>query len=450
MVEMPSEDLLKDVASQQKHYVIHLAEVNKSNDVISTQDIFNQNGLLVARKGARINHEVAERILQHRLLKPLQEQVLLENTLSKDELQEDIRFFIHKYPDVMHIHSVYGFQETIDLLFKSDVLYQVLLQELTIMRQCLSIEYEKTLFCAWLSVLIAKELGMQADLIKLAFLAGVTHDIGLLHISPGVMHKKEKLTANEWRTIQSHVIIGHLLLQKLDGENSVAANAVLEHHECCDGSGYPVGKTGEQLDIMGQIIGMADSIEALRVNDFSRCGRNLRDLVPYLHMNKHTHSVNVYNSVCSILQKSGLRPSNVNPLGDMKALASHLKARGKRLQQAVELLDKVLELCALEKRANYYCKLTRVAQPVAFMLKSSGLVESEILDWLEVLQIESDNSDEGHLTEMDIMQNELCWQLKKVCKALNEYIDKDCYFIAPEQKNELWKISTQIEASLFN
>ena len=68
LAELKQESSIEEVAQEQNHYVSHLAEVNKSNDVISTEDIRNEKGVLLVRKGARISQNVAERILNHKLI----------------------------------------------------------------------------------------------------------------------------------------------------------------------------------------------------------------------------------------------------------------------------------------------------------------------------------------------------------------------------------------------
>src|SRR3569832_2442061 len=56
------------------HYAEHLAEVNKETDVVATEDIYNKSGVLVARRNARIDHGAAKRLVQHKLLRPIEEQ----------------------------------------------------------------------------------------------------------------------------------------------------------------------------------------------------------------------------------------------------------------------------------------------------------------------------------------------------------------------------------------
>jgi HD-GYP domain-containing protein (c-di-GMP phosphodiesterase class II) len=439
-------DSLEQIAEQQNHYVVHLAEVNKNSDVLSTQDIYNANGLLVVKKDTNISHSIAERILQHKLMKPLEEQIQLQNSLSSEKLSQDTTVLLEKYPDLLQVHSAYGFQKTLDLILRNYGTNPIVIQKLTVMRERLPKEYEKSLFCAWLSSLIATEARMQEDLIRSAYFAGLTHDVGLLHISENILNKQETLTPNEWRAIQCHVIVGYMLLKNLEKANPLAARAVMEHHERCDGGGYPLGKTDEELDLLGQVTGMADSLQAIRINQFSKCGRNLRDAMPYLHMNSQVHFLVTYKAMCSILQKSGLQPSHANPLADVKSLVSHLLDHGKKLQKAVVLLEQVSSLAVGEGISAK--KIVKVVKPVVTMIQSSGLMKKEIFNWLETLHDDIDKIVMDELLEMELMQNELYWQLKSVCKVVNEYLDAKEFVIAPEIKEQLVNIVGQIRALL--
>ena len=447
-MEIAQDVSLEDIAGEQNHYVSHLAEVNKSNDVIVTEDVRNKNGILLVRKGARISQDVAQKILQHKLIKPLEEQVQLENTLSNSNLHHDFKSLADKYHDVQQIQAIPEYYDTFKNLLEAQNLDPILMQKLTVLKDRLIEEYDKSLFCAWLSVLIAKELKLQEDSIEVAFIAGLTHDIGLLHISPDIVQKKQALTTAEWRAIQSHVVVGQLLLKNIKNLDHRAANAVLEHHERCDGSGYPAGKAEESLDIMGQVVGMADSMQAIRVNQFIKTGRNLRDAMPYLHMNASTHFLKVYRAMCSILHKSDLQPSRVNPFETFNALLDHLLIRGKKLQNAVVLLQQALELTGYTKGSNAYNKLIKVIEPVVIMIKTSGLVKEEIINWLELLQQQPDDTALDEMMEMELMQNELYWQLRKVCKAINEYVEKEARAIAPEHRGQLSRIATDIDSFL--
>lgn len=447
-VATPEQHSLEEVARQQNHYVRHLAEVNKSNVVIATQDIFNQNGLLVASAGSRINDHAADRIIQHRLIQPLEEQVKLKDSLDSDKLHASFKALLEKYPDVYQIHSELNLQKSFNKLVGGDILHPIILQELTVMYHRLPGHFEKALFCCWLAVMISTELGLPDGLIRVTFIAGLIADIGLLHISPDILSKKEGLDPSEWRSIQSHVEIGQLMMKKIAGENSLVARAILEHHERCDGSGYPAGKTERDLDAMGQIIGIADCIQAIRVNKFEQYGRNLKDILPYLKINKYTHCLEIHNVIISTIQKSKLRPSRLNPLGDIPALVSHLKFNGEKLQSSVVLMKQLMEQSEPYSGQHTFDQLIRIIQPVLTMIRSSGLVNQEILAWLKTLEDANDNTHMNDLLELELMQNELYWQLTRVCKNIKHCMDTVNENVSAEYMEYLRKTYGQINGFL--
>ncbi len=425
MKEFQSESSAEDAIQEQNHYAKHLAEVNKEIDVISKDDIHNDSGHLLVPKQTRIDNAIAEKILKHRLLAPLEKQVELEDTINANSLRQNITSLIQKHSDLGQINSVHSYEKIIHMVIDEDLIHPILLQELTVMQQRLPDEYERSLFCAWLSTILAKEMEMPFQMIRVAFVAGLVHDVGLLHISPSVIEKQGELTPGEWRMMKSHVIIGHFLLKELDGAAFQAARAVMEHHECCDGSGYPTGKTDRQLDVMGQVVAMADSLQSIRLRQFSKCGRNLRDTMPYLNMNAKSHFPDVYKAVCSILHISDLKPSGVNPHGDLKTLVSQLLQRGMQLQKASLSLKQVPEISKSIEEGNKKEKMLKIIRPVVSMIVSSGLVNDDILSWLESLQDNTADPDLTHLTELELMQNELYWQLHKAHRALSDYLDEE-------------------------
>jgi HD-GYP domain-containing protein (c-di-GMP phosphodiesterase class II) len=447
-VEAPEQHSLEEIASQQNHYVKHLAEVNKTNEVIATQDIINQNGLLVAREGSRINDHVADRIIQHRLIQPLEEQINLKDLLDSDKLSKAFNALMDKYPDVHQIHSDLNLQKTLNRFVGGNILHLIILQELSVMHERLPGHFEKALFCSWLAVLIATELELPEDLIKVAFIAGLVADIGLLHISPDILNKKGDLDPAERRAIQSHVVIGQLMMKKIAGENSLVARAILEHHERHDGGGYPVGKTDKDLDTMGQIIGIANFIQAIRVNKFEPCGRNLKDILPYLKINQYTQCLEIHNVIISTIQNSRLKPSRVNPLGDMTALVSHLKFNGKKLQSSVVLMKQLMEQSEPYNTQHAFDQLIRIVQPVLLMIRSSGLVNQEIIVWLKTLEDTTDNTNIDDLLEMELMQNELYWQLTRVCKNIKHCMEDADGDVSQEYREYLKKKYGQINGFL--
>ena len=118
---------------------------------------------------------------------------------------------------------------------------------------------------AWIAELatsIAKEMGLSDEQVKGIRLVGLVHDVGEYSVSSEIFNKPGKLTAEETSRMQTHCRLGYDMLKKIDFPWPVA-DAVLQHHERLDGSGYPRGLKGDQILLEARIIGVTDSIVAV-------------------------------------------------------------------------------------------------------------------------------------------------------------------------------------------
>ena len=415
---------LEQVAREQNYYPVHLSEMNKKNHVTATRDIYNEQGILVVRKGAPIDAATADRILRFRLVDPLMEMVRIEKAISLDDLGREFILTIDSFPDAKELHNACRFQKGLDRLVDSYLVDPILLQELTILRERLPRQFQKTLFCTWLSALIASELGVGEDISTEVFLAGLSHDIGFLHISADIIREIRDLDPPKWRAIQSHVILGSSLLKKLYGEESVAAKAVLEHHERCDGSGYPAGKTDVQLDVAGQITAIADIIQAVRIDKFSARGRYLSDFVPLLLMNSDSHLREIRDAVYSILTRCRAVSIRSRSSAEAGAFVEQLLSDGVRLREAASRLDEA-EIPRPATVAVGASRIERILNPVRSMIASSGVVSDEIIGWLENLRSAPADAPLAELAQLELMQGELGWQLEKACRAIDQYANAD-------------------------
>ena len=117
---------------------------------------------------------------------------------------------------------------------------------------------------AHIAGLIAEELGMFEDEVRLIELAAPLHDMGKIAIPDAVLLKPGPLDDSEVGTMRRHPQIGH---QLLSGSHNrfiqIGAVIALRHHERYDGSGYPDGLIGEEIPIEARIVAVADVLDAL-------------------------------------------------------------------------------------------------------------------------------------------------------------------------------------------
>lgn len=415
---------MKDIRTEgTDHYAAHLAAVNKENAVVSSEDILNTRGLLLVKKGARLENDTAQRLLQHRLRKPLENQVSLKDSLTGQACLSDLRALFERYPDVKQIHVRSKFDKDLQHLMVGRPLHPIVSQKLTVLRYQQRAVYDKGLFCAWLSGLVAKHMGLDGASVEAAYLAGFLHDIGFMHIDPAILNKKTRLEPAEWRAMQGHVVIGQIVLQDIPGLPGQVPRAVLEHHERCDATGYPVGKGEEDLDIFGQIVGITDTLEAIRVNQFSKNGRTLRDAMPYLQLNPTTYFFDVYRAIVDIIKDSGLQPVCVAP-HDGSAFVSKVLERACNLNYASHLLCQVMQFLRDSDGVSKAKKLFRVVSHVVGLVTTSGMIREDLIKWFETLQGSLEAKTLAELNEIELMQNELIWQINNAHRVLDAFIEQ--------------------------
>lgn len=93
--------------------------------------------------------------------------------------------------------------------------------------------------------------------------AALTHDIGLIDIQDDLERQTSSLTAVQHDRIRSHPIDGVEILKRLGVTNPVWLNAVLQHHERLDGSGYPYGCKNDEINFLSRILAVADTYAAM-------------------------------------------------------------------------------------------------------------------------------------------------------------------------------------------
>lgn len=441
MSQVTEQALTEIVEAQPNHYATHLAAVNQTNAVVANQDIYNKNGVLVAKQGTKITQSASEQIARHKLAQPLERQVNLAQMLDANGLFQDFSQWLAQYSDLQQIfacqHSASTYQPSfINFDFPAPVL-----QKLTVIKSEVNEKYLKSLFCAWLSWLIAGELELSEQQQLAAMLAGLTCELGFLHISPEILQVKRELTAEEWRAVQCHVVVGYLFLKEIPNVDNQVARAVLEHHERCDGTGYPIGKTAAEVSQIGKIVAMADTIYAIRFSRFNARGRSMGDLFPFLQVNEQTFSSPVYRSVIMILRQAklgistGVSQQNQNFVQHIASLSQRLAKMAKIKTSYMAMLD---ILSKIELQGQGKRKLDIVIMLINNLLMkmiSSGVTGDDYIAWLS--RIDQCADAEQELAEIELLQDEIFWTAKNTLKMAREFFD--------HSKNDLISHSIQLE-----
>ncbi|WP_035482143.1 HD-GYP domain-containing protein [Gallaecimonas xiamenensis] len=114
-----------------------------------------------------------------------------------------------------------------------------------------------------MAMLVAKTAGMSQEEIKLCGLGGIFHDLGKLKVPTAILRKTEALSEAEFNFLKLHTQYGVELASRHGDFPARVLNIVLQHHERLDGSGYPKGLKKGEIDILSQLVAVANEYDNL-------------------------------------------------------------------------------------------------------------------------------------------------------------------------------------------
>lgn len=130
------------------------------------------------------------------------------------------------------------------------------------LRSCDDSVYSHSLNVAMISRILGKWLKWSSSDLDNLVLAGLLHDIGKITIPPEILNKEGKLTDEEFQQIRQHPRTGYDMIKDLKIDSRIK-KATLQHHERCDGTGYPMQVDEIMLDDFAMVVAIADVYDAM-------------------------------------------------------------------------------------------------------------------------------------------------------------------------------------------
>lgn len=153
-------------------------------------------------------------------------------------------------------------KETLSLLYqdKQEVsIFEMLLNmhnaEDSVYNHCIDVALISNVLARWLHFSEADQM--------MATACGLFHDVGKFMLPTGILRKPDKLTPDEFEIVKTHTTEGFHLLGRYSNIPETVKNAALMHHEKCDGSGYPYGLKGDEIDRFSKLVTIADIFDAM-------------------------------------------------------------------------------------------------------------------------------------------------------------------------------------------
>ena len=178
-------------------------------------------------------------------------------------------------------------------------------------------------------------------------IAGHLHDIGKIGIPDSVLLKKGKLNDYEWREMKRHPIISADIISEA-GHLGEIAEIVYQHHEKWDGSGYPNGLSGDEIQIGGRILALCDALDAMASNRAYRKSLSWDEIEKELYSNLGKQFDPELEIVIPELIEYWAKnfEGDIENVAQSKLQLDNLIDQHARLRILIDSINKMLESCS--------------------------------------------------------------------------------------------------------
>ena len=244
-----------------ENYIKTITDLADEKEIVTSEDVMTRTLHKLISGGTRIDSSFYQKLIQHKLLKPIDNSLKMPNGINTDSLVAECMKILREDRIFSRMFVAYG---DLPMKMMRNVHFETPISlKMSIIKEAMPRLFTHSVKASLLAVYIGLQEGLlHKDIYKLAS-AAMFHDISELHINPEFQNPKHKMTDEDWSQIYAHPVVSYLILKEFPAYNPEISQAVIDHHEKLDGSGYPRGKTFSEIDRNAQIVAVAETIAAL-------------------------------------------------------------------------------------------------------------------------------------------------------------------------------------------
>lgn len=253
-------DQAATAAPGDEHFVEHIVQCD--HDVRASEDVCTANGMKLLARGARVDGATRDRLLAHKLAKPLEQCLEVADAVSTESLEGAATRLLEEQPLLRGLYAGKA-PGSVARDFARIPLSPPVRTLLTLYIGLPWAGLDHPVAVALLANGFARTTCPDPDAQeRTLWIAGLMHDIGELYVDPAVL-RNGRLQPEQWRHVIVHPLVGHRVLKDLQGAGRVVAEAVLQHHERRDGFGYPHRLAGDALSARGEALAAGEWLAGL-------------------------------------------------------------------------------------------------------------------------------------------------------------------------------------------
>lgn len=393
------------------HYLERVVDLSRNYDVSASEDIYDANGMKLLAKGTKIAPGVQEKLIRHKLKKPLENLVVLADGVTIDKVVEIAKQLLEEIAPLKIL-----LDSAPSKILPIDPISRISLNSSTITLLTMAYNsegqraFKHTVMVSLISTILGIRSKCSSDEISTVAHAGLLHDIGEMYLAPEYLKPGVHLKPEDWKYVVVHPKVGQLVLQEFTNYPPKVARAVGEHHERLDGSGYPYQAAGNKISREGAIVAAAEALGGIFMNPNSPMQR----ATMAMKIVSGEFAADLVSLISSTAQSSSfeVQDSNRKPLSEQ---APNLQNLHDKLLNAMSLCKSIAASPLAKNKIAHDAQQQVVhrIQVIKRSLASSG-VGSCLLDPHLVL---SEVAPEI-LLELEVVSKELEWRLRDIAREL--------------------------------
>jgi HD-GYP domain-containing protein (c-di-GMP phosphodiesterase class II) len=385
-----------------EHFLRAVSALGDTQVVQAQGAIYAANGTKLVDKGARVDSRVYAQLIAHKLREPIEEQLTVEGAVDVAGVLALAETLLREAPLARLIADAEPGAALLAPLRRL-VLPPAIALRLTVMREQQASLFAHSVEMALVAVFLGRRNRMSdADCAALAT-AALLHDVGMLHMDPAWRDPAYRLSGRERKHLVAHPITSMLLVRGTRAYTPAVEQAILEHHERHDGSGYPRGVRAEDISPLGKVLLLAE-VAAAMFEKYTRAPALRLSLV--LRMKHRLFEPSLVAQLMPLLRGQIARDAAAYPAGAQQGLdevlggAIALWHRQKAVVTPAQWSD--------SGRTPWHTLEARLAA-LERALTEAGSDPDSLAALREMLQ-----GDVEGLAELDLMAYETLWELRSI------------------------------------
>jgi HD-GYP domain-containing protein (c-di-GMP phosphodiesterase class II) len=161
------------------------------------------------------------------------------------------------------------------------------------------------------SVAIAQRMGLDDDEVEKIRVSALLHDVGKIGIDDNILKKPASLTDEEFEVMKKHPQKGYKIMSQIPAMKEFLPGMYM-HHEMVDGKGYPQGLKGHEIPLMGKIVAVADTFDAMTTDRPYQKAMKFEDAVARIESFVNTrYDPEVVAAFTAACREGQIRPGSV-------------------------------------------------------------------------------------------------------------------------------------------